>query len=145
MIDFKINEVERNKIIQMLTEEQKVRYSKEIQTIYTEQFYASKDPNYKPIRIESEIQKYILNKFGYNSDENSLKEYWKIPSTYWNDEEVKNSIFYMKLNIFKYPKVYVEDEMIDAKLINYKTGENVLLSQLQNPNKHLVILAGSMT
>jgi len=146
MIDFKINEVERNLVLEMVKEEQSVRYSKGIQEAYTTQFNAQQNnPDYEPIRIEREIQKYILKKFGFNDNEISLEEYWKIPSTYWKDDEIKNSIFYMKLNIFQYPKVTVNDEIIDASLIDYETDQEINLSSLQNPGRPLIILAGSMT
>lgn len=146
MIDFKIDKVERNKILEMVKEEQTVRYSKGIQEAYTKQYYAQKEnPEYETVRIEREIQKFILRKFGFNDDEISLEEYWKIPSTYWKDEEIKNSIFYMKLNIFQYPKVSVNDNIIDSNLIDFKTGEEINLCSLQKPGRPLVILAGSMT
>jgi hypothetical protein len=146
MIDFKINEVERNLVLEMVKEEQSVRYSKGIQEAYTTQFNAQQNnPHYEPIRIEREIQKYILKKFGFNDNEISLEEYWKIPSTYWKDDEIKNSIFYMKLNIFQYPKVTLNDDIIDASLIDYETDQEINLSSLQNPGRPLIILAGSMT
>jgi hypothetical protein len=146
MIDFKINEVERNLVLEMVKEEQSVRYSKGIQEAYTTQFNAQQNnPDYEPIRIEREIQKYILKKFGFNDNEISLEEYWKIPSTYWKDDEIKNSIFYMKLNIFQYPKVTLNDDIIDASLIDYETDQEINLSSLQNPGRPLIILAGSMT
>lgn len=144
-MNFNINLVSRDDVIKMVKEEQVVRYSKGIQEAYTEQYYASKNNNYKSINIEREIQKFILRKFGYSDNENSLAEYWKIPSTYWNDEEVKNSIFYMKLNIFQYTKSKIDDKMIDTTLIDYKTNQNLLLSSLERPNRPLIILAGSMT
>lgn len=145
MQSFILSEIERDLVLEMLREEQKVRYSKGVQEAYTQQFYAKQaSPTYQPVRIEIEIQKFILNKFGFNSDEESLEEYWKIPSTYWDDEEVKNSIFYMKLNIFEYPKVALEDSMIDVPLIDYKTNEETMLRSLHR-EKPLVILAGSMT
>lgn len=144
-MEFQINSVNREKILEMTTEEQKVRYSKGIQEAYTTQFYNSKNENYERVNIEREIQKYILRKFGFTDSIESLQEYWKIPSTYWNDEEVKNSIFYMKLNIFQYPNVKLEDELIDVPLVDYKTNDIVSLSSLQKPNRPLVILAGSMT
>lgn len=146
MNDFYIHNVERNKILEMLKEEQIVRYSKNIQEIYTQQYYLEKNnPNYIRVNIEQEIQKYILRKFGFKDDVDSLKEYWKIPSTYWKDEEIKNSIFYMKLNIFNYSKLEINDDMVDAELINYETNDFVSLKSLQKANRPLVILAGSMT
>lgn len=146
MTDFNINLVDRDKILEMVKEEQIVRYSKGIQEAYTKQYYAQKEnPEYKIIIIEREIQKFILRKFGFNNDEKSLEDYWKIPSTYWNDNEIKNSIFYMKLNIFQYPKVSINDDIIDTSLIEYKTGNEITLCSLKKNERPLVILAGSMT
>lgn len=145
MTEFEINSVTRDKILEMVKEEQVVRYSKGIQEAYTQQFHASKNDNYERVNIEREIQKYILRKNGFKDDLSSLEQYWKIPSTYWNDEEVKNSIFYMKLNIFEYPKVAINDNLIDIQLINYNTDNITYLSSLQTSGRPLVILAGSMT
>ena len=130
----------------MVKEEQIVRYSKGIQEAYTQQYYNSlTNNNYKIVNIEQEIQKYILRKFGFKDTDDSLKEYWKIPSTYWNDEEVKNSLFYMKLNIFEKPNLKIEDNLIDSQLINYDNNNIVNLASLQNENRPLIILAGIMT
>jgi hypothetical protein len=145
MQDFEITKIDRKKILEMVSEEQKVRYSKEIQNIYTEEYYARKNKNYQEIGIEIEIQKYILRKFGFKDDKFSLEQYWKIPSTYWNDDEIKNSIFYMKLNIFQYPKISIDDDLIDVTLIDYSTNNEISLSSLKKRDRPLIILAGSMT
>lgn len=146
MIDFEINSVSRENILEMVKEEQRVRYSKGIQEAYTKQYYAQKNnPHYENVPIEREIQKYILRQFGFKDDINSLEAYWKIPSTYWHDEEVKNSIFYMKHNIFQYPKVSIDDQLIDVSLIDYQSSLEVSLSSLQKQQRPLVILSGSMT
>ena len=142
MIEFNIMAVTRDTVLKLLTYEQELRYSKEVQTVYTEQYIASKNPKYNPIKIEREIQKHVLTHFGFNDSDTSLKEYWKIPSTYWNDEEVKNSIFYMKLNIFQYSNV---NTLVDTTLVDYNTNTEVALSSLQNTGKPLILLAGSMT
>lgn len=146
MSNFIITEVSRDTILKMVKHEQEIRYSKGIQEAYTQQYYASKDnPNYKPVNIEIEIQKFVLLYHEFNATEDDLHEYWKIPSTYWNDEEIKNSIFYMKLNIFQYPKVEVGDDLIDTNLIDYSTNKQVSLAKLHMNNRPLVLLAGSMT
>lgn len=145
-MEFNIEHVSREKILEMVKEEQTMRYSKGIQEAYTMQYLNSvKTGDYNRVNIEQEIQKFILTKFGFTDTQESLTEYWKIPSTYWNDPEVKNSIFYMKLNIFQYPKVNLHDDMIDINLIDYATNTPRLLSSLETNNRPLVILAGSMT
>ena len=145
MTDFMIKLVSRDKILEMVKEEQTVRYSKGIQEVYTQQYHASKNPDYVHINIEQEIQKFILRKFGFKDDNQSLEEYWKIPSTYWKDDEIKNSLFYMKLNIFQYPKVKLDDNMINVNLINYETNNIVSLASLEKNDRPLIMLAGSMT
>lgn len=146
MQSFDIHSVSRDTVLTMVKEEQVIRYSKGIQDAYTQQYHASiKNPLYELVNIEREIQKFILRKFGYSDDDASLTSYWKIPSMYWDDEEVKNSIFYMKLNIFQYPKVSVGDTMVDVSLIDYATDQTCSLRSLSMTNKPLVILAGSMT
>jgi len=146
MVDFKIENINRNTILEMVKEEQKVRYSKTIQEAYTDQYYAQKhNSGYNVVSIEIDIQKHILRQFGFKDDNNSLNEYWKIPSTYWTDEEIKNSIFYMKLNMFQYPKISIDDDLIDTQLIEYFTNNEISLSSLQNQDRPLIILSGSMT
>lgn len=146
MTQFRIQDVSRETILEMVKQEQTVRYSKGIQDIYYQQYILkSTNPDYVDVNIEKEIQKYILRKFGFNDDLPSLKEYWKIPSTYWNDDEIKNSIFYMKLNIFQYPKLKVEDDLTDVALIDYTTGQEHWIRSLQTPDRPLILLAGSMT
>ena len=81
-----LNIYDRDKVLNMLKMEQKIRYSPQIQRAYTEQYLSGVD-----IGIEKEIQKYVLRTHGYSDD--CLEEYWKIPKLYWNDQEVKNSIF----------------------------------------------------
>lgn len=144
--EFQIETVSRSKILEMVKEEQRVRYSKGIQEAYTQEFYTKQsNPNYQPVRMERQIQKYILRTFGFKDDDFSLAEYWRIPSTYWNDEEVKNSIFYMKLNIFQFPKIQVGDDLVNVSLVNYSTRQAIQLSSLQQSHRPLVLLAGSMT
>ena len=60
MTEFDINLVTRDKVLEMVKEEQIVRYSKGIQEAYTQQFHASKNDNYERVNIEREIQKKIL-------------------------------------------------------------------------------------
>lgn len=144
MREFNIKTVKREEIIKMLQEEQKVRYSTGIQEAYTKQYLASKSEHYELVNIEQEIQKFVLNNFGFTTTQSSLEEYWKVPSTYWNDEEVKNSIFYMRLNIFQYPKVKLNDDLIDVSLLNDETNLATNLATLQT-DKPLILLAGSMT
>ena len=143
---FVLQTIERDQVLAMMREEQKVRLSDEIQQVYTEQFLAGEnDPDYVPISIEIEVQKFVLRTFGFLDDDASLREYWKIPSTYWHDEEIKNSCFYMKHNIFQYPTTHVGDPMRDVNVLDYGQNAPVSLSSLHKPGRPLILLAGSMT
>lgn len=51
----------------------------------------------------------------------------------------------MKLNIFTYPKISINDNYIDTQLLNYTTNTEVSLSWLQTTDRPFVLLAGSMT
>ena len=66
-MEFNINQVSRDKILEMVKEEQKVRYSKGIQEAYTEQYYAMKDVNYERVNIEQQIQKFIFQEQAYTT------------------------------------------------------------------------------
>jgi hypothetical protein len=139
-MEFKIDNVPRETILQMVKEEQVVRYSKGIQEAYTMQYETS-----STINIEREIQKFILRKFGFHDNIHCLEQYWKIPSTYWDDDEIKNSIFYMKLNIFQFPRVNLDDPLVNVDLVNYSTNRAVSLHSLESSGRPLILLAGSMT
>jgi hypothetical protein len=146
MVDFIIENIEKNKIIEMLKEEERVRYSPQIQEVYTEQYHKlEKNKNESRLNIELEIQKFILKQFGYSTSDVSINNYHKIPSKYFHDDDIKNSIFYIKLNIFKYPSVHVGDDLINVELIDYSTKNYTFLNELTNSEMPLIILAGSMT
>uniref|UniRef100_A0A6C0H5H2 Uncharacterized protein n=1 Tax=viral metagenome TaxID=1070528 RepID=A0A6C0H5H2_9ZZZZ len=139
-IEFIISNVPRNTILEMLKKEQEIKYSKEIQDIYTLKFY-----NKSTVNIDIEIQKFVLKQFNFTDSKKSLHNYWKIPSTYWNDNEIKNSVFYMKYNIFQYTSLMIDDSIVNCNLIEYPTKKSVSLFDISNQTKPLVLLAGSIT
>lgn len=137
--DFILKKISRETILEMVKLEQKWRYSKDIQNLYYKAY--TNNINLGTF-IEDQIQKGILRHFNYSSNELSVNEYRKIPKTYWNDHEVKSSLFYMNLNIFQFPEVKPNDNLIDVPLLTLNR-EPIQLSNLNN--KPLVILAGSIT
>jgi hypothetical protein len=140
MITFNVLNVEREKIIEMLSYEEKVKYSDEIQEIYSSQYI-----NKTPLNIDIEIQCHVLQNFGFTSTQKDLEEYWKIPKKYWNDNEVKNSIFYMRYNIFEYSQIKKGESIPKCRLINPFFPDKIIeLSTLQT-YKPLILLAGSIT
>jgi hypothetical protein len=140
---FILEEVPRPTILKMVKLEQEWRYSKDIQDHYYQAFQEKINIG---TLIEDLIQQGILRNFGFNNNEISLEEYRKIPKTYWNDQEIKSSLFYMNLNIFQYPNIQIGDELINTKLLNLDKTETSLKELSLNSNgKPLVILAGSIT
>lgn len=145
MVDFVCDKVDRLLIIKMLKREEEIRYSKEIQDVYYADYLDSiSNPNYIRKEIERDVQKMVLNEFGFKSDMSSLRQYWRIRSLYENDKEVMDSIFYLKLNIFEYEPVKEGDDMVDVSILR-EDGSSVYLSELQSSGKMCLILAGSMT
>jgi hypothetical protein len=143
---FSVDTVSRETVLKMLKDEEKAKYSPEIQQAYSDQYQLSqKYHNLDRVNIDVEIQKYILRQYGFSDSAESLAGYWKVPSTYWHDAEVKDAVFYMRYNIFDYPDVHVGDPIVDCDLVEYTTGTTKRLSSLQNGERPLVILAGSMT
>lgn len=131
---------DRNKVIEMLQFEQRIRYSQEIQDIYTKMYLSG-----ERIPIEREIQRYTLREFGYRDDDATLQQYWLIPRTYADDSDVVNSAFYIKLNIMMPTKFNIGDPIVNTTLINYTTGKDAALTSLEHAGRPMVILAGSMT
>ncbi len=146
---FDITAVNRNEILEIMRTEQEVRYSDVMQNVYTKQQVRENGApeDIAPINVDVEIQKYVLRKFGYSDDAASLQEYWKIPSTYWTDDEIKQSIFYMKHNIFSYPPCSVGGAVVDASLLTYPdlSPKSVAELSLRGGKRPVVIFAGSMT
>jgi hypothetical protein len=140
---FILEEIPRETILKMVKLEQEWRYSKEIQDLYYQAY--QENINIGTL-IEDQIQQGILRNFGFNNNDKSLEEYRKIPKTYWNDGEIKSSLFYMNLNIFQYPNIQVGDELINTPLLNLdKTETSLKELSFKTNGKPLVILAGSIT
>jgi len=140
---FIIENVPRETILKMVKLEQEWRYSKQIQDLY---YQAYIDNIQMGTYIEDQIQQGILNHFNFTYCQKSLEEYRKIPKTYWDDQEVKSSLFYMNLNIFQYPEIKIGDELIDTPILHLDKRKTSLRELSEKTNgKPLVILAGSIT
>jgi len=143
-MEFIVSEIPIYKIIEMLSYEEKIKYSDDMQEIYSKQYYESKDVVNKLLNLDVEIQRHVLETFGYLSNENNLKEYWKIPGLYKDNEDIKNSVFYIRYNIFEFNKMKIGKKIPPCRLINTENKE-IQLNSLHNNNKPLVLLAGSIT
>ena len=139
-MEFNVLEVPRETIIEMLTLEQKLRYSKEIQDRYTLLYNLGVKNS---TIIERAIQSHVMEEFGFAS---TLPNYWKIAGHYAKDQEVLDSSFYMKWNIFTWDKPTPGSNVRDCQLIDYATRTPLRLnSVVDTPGKATVLFVGSMT
>jgi len=139
-MELQLNEVTREIILQMLLSEQKLRYSNDVQNLYDQGLNSTNDPEF----IEKFIQKKVLEQFGFNTSDGSLKNYQSIGSYYENDTEIKNAIHYLRINIIKDCSLKMYQPCIDANLYTLD-NKPIKLSHYYNQDKPLVILAGSIT
>lgn len=149
MISFVAKDIPREMVLSLLQYEEQVKYSPEIQEIYTTSFYANQQnhiPLKKQVNIDVEIQKHVLNYYGFSCEEEDLQEYWKLPKMYWNDSEIKNSVFYMRYNIFEFSE-HKPGESIPSHLRIYSSHDLTQSMSLMDlfHNKPFILLAGSMT
>lgn len=139
-VDFRLTSVPKDRVLEMLKEEQKMRYSDEIQNMYNQGFNKKGDPEY----IEKYVQRNLLNNFGYKYDESSIKNYQSIGSYYQEHKDVIDAVHYLRINIIRDCPIGDDELCPDAKIMDLNKKQHKL-SQLFNQEKPLVILAGSIT
>lgn len=136
-MDFRVKETARKKIIEMLKHENKLRISDKYQEMYD-----NKQNDDDQEIVEKTLQKQVLRDFEYNDD--TLEEYNSILSHYRDDEEVKNSVLYMKYNIVEDCPIKIGETVPDSKIIKLDGTPCQLYDFLQD-DRPTVILAGSIT
>ncbi len=139
-MDFQLDQVERQIILKMLSDEQKLRYSDQIQDLYDQKLNTINDSEF----IEKLVQRNILQQFGFNISDLSIRNYQAIGSYYENDEEIKKAVHYLRINIIKDCPIKENQQYIDTNLMTLD-GKATRLSDYHNNDKPLVILAGSIT
>jgi hypothetical protein len=139
-MDFNITQCHRNKALEMLKHEQVLRYSKKYQDMYDQGFNRYGNPEF----IERCIQRETLNNFEFTDNDKSLYNYQMIGQYYQNDEEIKNAIHYLRINIIKDCPLKVMDNYRDSDLLTLDK-KNCKLSELLIHDKPNVIFAGSIT
>ena len=139
-MDFQVDQVDRNVILNMLSNEQELRYSDYIQDFYDQHLNSTGDPEF----IEKYVQKTVLQQFGFNVSDLSMRSYQAIGAYYGNDEEIKKTVHYLRINIIKDCPIKENQQYIDANLMTLD-GDLTRLSDYHRDNKPLIILAGSIT
>lgn len=139
-MNFQLSETDKVTVFEMLKSEQTLRYSDQIQNLYDQGLNTVNDPEF----IEKMVQKSVLEQYGYNTSEQSLRNYQAIGSYYINDDDIKNAIHYLRINIIKDCQIPLNSDYVDVNLVKLD-GTPTKLSSLYNIEKPLVILAGSIT
>jgi hypothetical protein len=128
----------------MLSTENDWRLSKPIIDAYHMRYLASD----KTIKIERLVQQAILREYGYADTDDNLAQYQQIGRLYTDDDEVMNSAFYLRLNIYSVYDIPKDGDRFhsDIDLISYPHNNKCNLGSLGGMgDRPLVILAGSLT
>jgi hypothetical protein len=140
-MEFVLSTISRETVLKMLRMEEKLKYSFEVQKQYSE-LYENQLQN---TDLDIYLQTRVLAEHGFATTQSSLEEYWKIPSTYWHDSEVKNAVFYMRLNIFQFSTCSIGDTYRNSTIYHLNDSTKIKLSDLQLHNRPLILLCGSIT
>jgi hypothetical protein len=148
-MNFILDAQSKNHIIEMLKYESKLRYSKEVQDLYSKGYYENINEITYGTFVENLVQMETLSNFGFNTNQDDLNEYRRIFSKYKNDNDVINSAFYFRLNSYcPFELNDTTNHYNDINLINLDDKKEYMMSTIGcggKSNRPLVILAGSLT
>jgi hypothetical protein len=140
---FRVDEVDRKTILEMLLSEQAMRYSDSIQDLYDQRLQKNRKDD-DPELVEKLVQKTILRQFGFDASQESIQHYQSIGSHYAYDQEIMDAVHYLRINIIRDCPIKVNQCCVDAKIMTLD-GQVVQLSDYYTQEKPLVILSGSIT
>jgi hypothetical protein len=138
-MEFDVNQVDRGLVLKMLKREQELRYSEEMQLMYD-----SLSHSIDQEIVEKTIQKQVREEFGFTDSNESIRNYQSIGYLYRDDEEVRQSVNYLRLNIIRDCPIKEGELAPDVSLVNLE-GQDCRLQDYLSQSKPLVILAGSLT
>ncbi len=140
-MEFDISKVDREVILRMLRREQELRYSDQMQAMYDN---LSQSLNSDQETVEKAIQKQVREEFGFSNSSASIRNYQSIGYHYRDDEEVRQSVSYLRLNIIRDCPIREGELAPDVTIFDLE-GQSHQLSKYLSQSKPLVILAGSLT
>lgn len=140
MTHFNVLKTDTNIVIKLLKEEQKLRYSDQVQKMYDDGLNQKGDPEY----IEKWIQRKVLKNNGFTPNDLSMSNYQAIGHYFKDNSDVKDAVQYLRINIMKACHLNIGDHYIDCNIVTLN-GQKHRLSQHYDQNKPFVILAGSLT
>ncbi len=128
-------------VLGMLRDEDRRRKSDAMQKLYDDTREEFKDD-----RVEQFIQRGVLKAFGFAPTQANLENYWKIRAKYEDDEEMMQSVIYLRYaHLLHECTIPLGAPCPDATLVTVDGERPVRLSDYMGANERLVVLAGSMT
>ena len=121
-------------VIKMLSSEHEYGTSDVVKNMYENKIvYPIHD-----LTITYAVHRHILNKFGFDTSDESVQNYRKIFKHYYNspydyDKDVISSVYYMKYNkciFYKEPVINVGDSIINCNLLDINGNKTSLFSIL---------------
>lgn len=140
--------VPREQLLRMLRREQQLRMSDDTQRLYD--FYHERHLP-APESIEKDIQRQVLREEGFRDSDSGLRAWWKINQAFPDDEEVRDTVVYMKHNVMEELRLCEGDPAPSAPLVwlepeaghDDNGGVEFDYLSLAKPGRPLVVAAGS--
>jgi hypothetical protein len=129
-------------VIKLLSYEQEVRRNNIIQEFYDVNYLSG---NKNDETVENYVQKIVLYHFNYKPTDDNLYQYNLFPSLWKHDNDVKNSVFYIKHNYIKEIQLNINDLAPNVNLLEYNTAKPGTLHDHFSNIKPTIIFSGSMT
>lgn len=139
-LPFRLDEVSRDVVLSMTTAENEMRISDEVQNAYDRMHEVSRSSE----GVELFIQKQVLSIFGFQPSNEGLVEYQRILSVYGGDEQIMDSVVYLRYSHLYRPITETGHLATDVVLHDLDGGA-VSLFDLTDNGRPTVIMAGSIT
>lgn len=138
---------DRDLVIQMLRSEDNIAKTK------GQELYKNDDTNWSTLEVEKAINRLVLSKYNFDTSDESVENYRKIFSYYYNsptdyDKEVINSVYYMKHNRCIYytsKPLFPGDKIPDCKLYKLNGKDTINLYDIVNKSERTVFASFSLT
>jgi hypothetical protein len=130
------NVKDKNLVLKMLSFEDEYGKSNTVKNMYRDELLY----HHRDLTITYAIHRYVLDKFGFDTSDESVENYRSIFLNYYNspsdyDNDVISSVYYMKYNkcvFYDKPLLNIGDVIIDCKLLDINGGDTTLFSILND-------------
>lgn len=138
-IEEMLGKLNRDVLLQMLRREEELRFSDE-----TQQLYDKYPDDVPPFSIEENIQRQVLQEFGFEPNDIWLRLYQYTNGRFPTDVELRNTAVYMRCDRSRPTDAKIGDPLRPATLRSLD-GSVCQLSDFIKPGRPLVVIAGSQS